>query len=379
MKLAWRYILFYKIQSFIVIFILSLIIATPFINNLLSTRLISNISERTHSSPVIIVDRGGKIKESLHALFFILGENKTPSLTMLDYENIENRNIGDAVPLLIKYKTKNSPLVATNLSYFTFRNLSISKGDLFAFPGDIVIGHNFAKEKKVSIGDLLTVQLQDVYDISKSTPIKLKVTGILTKSSSVDDDAVFTNLQTAWILEGILHQHSKQDPYKKDTEKEVVYSKSLKINQEPTFENILDFHFHGEPSNLPITHIVFKGNTHKAETMLMTEINQQKRLMSFRPEGSIEEVISLFLRVEEFFSRYHIFWSFCSILMLILIFTLIVHNRRDEFRTLINIGASQNLVLITISHLVTLFIIFSILAASGLYLLTFIILERIIL
>ena len=290
----------------------------------------------------------------MSSLFFVAGQ-ENESVPYRNAETIREHD-GLSVPLLIRHRTKHAPLVATEIDYFYFRNLQLSQGDLFTLPGDVVVGGSIAEKHQLKLGDKVKIQSNDMYDLTKSPPIDLVVTGILQKSASPDDAALFTGLRTIWILEGFLHSHSDQDPYKEETESETTYSKSLNVKQKMTEENLLDFHFHESISELPITHVIYRGNTHKSEVLLMNSMNQDQQLMAFRPADSMEGVINIFLRLEEFLKSYHLFWSLCTLIMIALIFGLIVQSRKEEFSVLVSLGASKNLVFSNISQLITIYV-----------------------
>ena len=75
MRLVWCYITFYKIRSVTIISILAAIIMTPLVSSSLGKNLIEKVSERGLKTPVLVTRRGGKIKETLSALFFLKRES----------------------------------------------------------------------------------------------------------------------------------------------------------------------------------------------------------------------------------------------------------------------------------------------------------------
>ena len=46
-----------------------------------------------------------------------------------------------------------------------------------------------------------------MYDLSAEYPLKMRVTGILAPTGTPDDLAVFTDVKTAWVIDGIGHGH----------------------------------------------------------------------------------------------------------------------------------------------------------------------------
>ncbi len=354
MILAWKYVRFYKARSLAFVLILSLVMAMPFISHTISQSLSEQINSRAESSPVLVARRAGKIRQSLSALFFV-GDAESDLLSFGRFESLTEKD-GVAIPLIVKHQTRYAPLVATEIDYFSFRSMELAAGTFFALPGDIVLGSAVARNHSLAIGDKVTIQSADPYDITNSAPLELQVTGLLLPSSGPDDDVIFTSLRTSWIVDGHLHSHSEEDRYKEVGASEVTYSKSLRVEQRVSESNLLDFHFHGDPDELPITHVIFRGNTHKAEVLLMDEINQNPQLMAYRPEDSLESVANVFLRLDRFLSIYHLFWAVCTTVMATLIFGLIVQARRDEFAVLVSLGASDRFVWINVAQLIGIYL-----------------------
>ena len=354
MKLAWKYVQFYRLRSMVFVGILSLTFALPFISEKISQSLGDNVNRRTDSTPVLITTRRGKIRQTLNSLFFV-GNHDEHELPYGKVEEISEES-GLMIPMLIRHTTKQGPLVATEIDYFYFRDSEVAEGNLFAIPGDIVIGSLVAESFGVKIGDQVKLQSNDIYDITKSAPLKLTVTGILAPTGSPDDHALFTSLKTIWILEGFLHSHADQDPYKEESEEgATTYSKSLPIKQEITEDNLLDFHYHSSIEELPVTHMVFQGDSHKDEVLLMDAVNLDGDLMAFRPRDAMEGVVNIILRVEQFIKTYHLFWSLCTLMMIAMIFGLIIQYRKEEFSILISLGASKNLLVLNITQLIAIY------------------------
>ena len=164
MRLVWRYITFYKIRSFIIISTLVVIIVTPLVSSSLGTGLVEKVSERGLKTPLLITRRGGKIKETLSALFFLKRESGQ-RLLYKDFLEIEESDYrGSSVPLFVKYYSNQSPVIGTHLEYFEFRNLTFFKGHSFSYPGDVVAGFEVAKSKNLKIGDKIKLDVSNPSD-----------------------------------------------------------------------------------------------------------------------------------------------------------------------------------------------------------------------
>ena len=82
------------------------------------------------------------------------------------------------------------------MDYFEFRNLKISEGRNLQFVGECVIGSSVAEELNLSPGDSIISSPENYFDLAGVYPLKMTVVGILGKSGSADDKAVFTDLKT---------------------------------------------------------------------------------------------------------------------------------------------------------------------------------------
>ena len=71
-----------------------------------------------------------------------------------------------------------------------------------------------ARELELRPGDSIISSPENAFDLAGVYPLKMKVTGILEKSHTSDDLAVFVDLKTAWVIQGLGHGHERaaRDP-----------------------------------------------------------------------------------------------------------------------------------------------------------------------
>ena len=46
------------------------------------------------------------------------------------------------------------------------------------------------------------------FDVAGTFPLKMKVVGVLAPTGTADDEAVFVDLKTAWVIAGLAHGHT---------------------------------------------------------------------------------------------------------------------------------------------------------------------------
>ena len=70
-----------------------------------------------------------------------------------------------------------------------------------------MVGADAARVLDVGVGDNVISSPENVFDLAGVYPLKMPVVGVLARSHSPDDDAVFVDVKTAWVIEGLGHGH----------------------------------------------------------------------------------------------------------------------------------------------------------------------------
>ena len=73
--------------------------------------------------------------------------------------------------------------------------------------GECLIGADVARKLNLSVGDYILSSPENLFDLAGVYPLKMTVTGILDKTNSADDKAIFVDLKTAWVIQGLGHGH----------------------------------------------------------------------------------------------------------------------------------------------------------------------------
>ena len=102
---------------------------------------------------------------------------------------------------------RSRPIIGTTPDYFRQRGLAVRAGRLPILVGEAVLGATVARDLGLGPGDTLLSDYEKPYDISTTYPLKMHVSGVLAESGSPDDGAVFVDVKTAWVIEGIGHGH----------------------------------------------------------------------------------------------------------------------------------------------------------------------------
>ena len=271
---------------------------------------------------------------------------------------------GKVIPLHTFHSVRGVPVVGTTFAYFRFRGLTPVKGVLPEMLGDAVLGSRAAERLHAKPGDGLISDTETVYDISAEYPLKMHVTGVLAPTGSPDDDVIFTDLKTAWIMDGIGHGHAnpvatteqarrlEKKKGKKNPDDavlfleagEVVYNSRLKKYNEVTPENIQSFHFHGDPASFPVSALILVPEDYEEEVLALSRINLSDDMQAVRPTAVVEEILGILLDVKRVFDGFSLLLLISTAAFMVLVLSLQVRQRRGEMLILYRIGGGRHAV-----------------------------------
>jgi len=264
---------------------------------------------------------------------------------MSEQEEVTRDNLAIAIPVHSLYQAKQFPIVGTTGDYFRFRNLKIAQGEPLAILGECLIGADCARELGLTPGDQLLSDRPNLLDLAGDYPLKMTVAGVFEKSGSPDDKAVFVDLKTAWIIQGLGHGHQDLDSPEQDENvvREGGQIKALPSKVVPYTEisesNIDSFHFHGDTGTFPVSAIIGVPKDIKSETLLEARYQNNKRGVQFvRPVDSIKEMMSVLLRVRQFFMVNTILIAISTLLLTMLVLLLSLKLRQAERDTMFKLG-----------------------------------------
>jgi len=304
---------------------------------------------RAKSTPLIVGAKGNRYDLVLKSLYFT-AENPE-AVTMAEVNAVNDSGLAAAIPLHVCFTARGKPVVGTWLDYFDFRGLTLADGTLPVLLGDAVLGHAVAAELKLGAGDTLLTDQTSLYDIGAVYPLKMHVTGVLTPNGPPDDHAVFVDIKTAWVIEGIGHGHT--DLARTDDaaiilrreENEVVGNAAVVEYTEITDDNVASFHFHGDMTDFPVTSVIVLPDSEKSATVLKGRYSVSPTEQMLVPMRVIEELIGIVFRVKRFFDANFALICLTTLLFVLLVVMLSLRIRRREMQTMFRIGCSRSTVI----------------------------------
>jgi len=238
------------------------------------------------------------------------------------------------------------------------QRLKIAQGRTLAVLGECVLGARVAEALGLKPGDSLFSSPETLFDLAGIYPLKMRVAGVLSPTHSADDLAVFVDLTTTWVIQGLVHGHEDVTKVIDPTlvigrsDGNVTATPKLVQYNEVTPENIGSFHFHGDPANYPITAVIALPHDKKAGAILRGRYVSAGPDPKGKPETQqilvpgevIEGLLANIFRIRNVLDAVILVVGTATVLALILVFALSLRLRQRELRTIFKLGCSRSTV-----------------------------------
>jgi putative ABC transport system permease protein len=344
--LAWRYLAYNRWKTSILVGSIMLIIYLPVGLNVVVEESGEHLMARAEATPLLVGAKGSPLELVLNSLYFSL---ETPEL--MDYaaaSSIIESGLAKAIPLYVRFRSREQPIVGTSIEYFGFRDLQLASGRLPALLGECVLGAAAALELGVAVGDSVVSSPETAFDLAGIYPLKMSVVGLLAPNFTPDDDAIFIDVKTAWVIEGLGHGH--QDLARPEaasavlrrSEDGIVANASIVQFNEISENNIDTFHFHGDLGGYPLTAVVAVPNDQKSGVILMGRyVDGEAQSQIIRPNDVVDDLLDTILTIQQFIVAAVIIVAIATIATAALVFLLSLRLRRREIDTIGKIGGGR--------------------------------------
>ena len=243
--LAVSYLRYHWARSVVLVLVTALILSVPIISQVLLNGSQAALTDRAEKTPLILGSRGSQLDLIMNALYF--SDDRAAPVTMAETEIIWDTGLGLPIPLNTAFETNGARIVGTSLEYFDFRTLEVAEGRQIAVLGEAVLD--------LGVGDTVVSAPQNLFDLDGVYPLELNIVGVLAPTGTADDEAVFVDIKTSWVIAGIGHGHDGVLA-EGATSGDIVASAAIVEFNRITEDNIDSFHFHGDPSGYPVSAIV---------------------------------------------------------------------------------------------------------------------------
>ena len=344
--LAWRYLAYHRIKTSILVASITLIAYLPVGLRVLVDQSADQLTARAASTPLLVGARGSPLELVLNSLYF---ESATPEATRYEQvTRVAESGLALPIPLYVRFRAREVPIVGTTLEYFELRALRVATGRELATIGECVVGHEVAQKRQLTPGSSLVSQAENVFDLAGVYPLKMHVVGVLEPTHTADDFAIFVDLRTTWIIQGLGHGHQdlaepEAAPAVLSREgKKIVANASVVEYNEIDASNIDSFHFHGDRAQYPITAIIVVPHDSRSGVILRGRYQSSDEVCQMvKPDVVMEELIATVLTVQSYVVAAFLVVGLSTVATAVLVFLLSLRLRRREIETMIKIGGSR--------------------------------------
>jgi len=344
--LAWRYLAFHKIKTVILVASITLIVFLPVGLNVIVGQSSDELTARAEATPLLVGAKGSPLELVLNSLYF---DADPPELTTYaEALRIAESGLATPIPLYVRFRSRESPIVGTTLDYFDFRESRFAAGRPMAVLGECVLGSKVARDLDVGVGGTVISSPESVFDLAGVYPLKMTVVGVLAPSFTADDEAVFVDIKTAWVIQGLVHGHqdlaapeAAAGVLKREGDTIVGNASVVQFN-EITPDNVDSFHFHGDMSDYPVSAVIAVPEDQKSGTILMGRYEgDEEPSQIVQPTTVMNELLDTILTIQGFVVAAILLVAAATIATAALVFLLSLRLRRREIETMTKIGGSR--------------------------------------
>jgi putative ABC transport system permease protein len=344
--IAWRYIRYHKVKSGILVVSIACMLFLPLGLRSLVRACERELIARAAATPLIVGAKGSSLDLAIDILYF---ERKgLEAIPKREADAVQQSGLARAIPLYTRFQAGQQTIVGTTPEYFEFRDLRVTRGRMMTRLGECVLGAAAADALAVGPGDAVISAPENLFDLAGTYPLRMHVTGVFERSHTPDDLAVFVDLKTAWIIEGLGHGHQDlarvDDPDVLLRRNGRVYTANQKLLQynEITDENLGDFHFHGDTGDFPISAVIAVPVSRKGATLLRGRYQAPGLAAQIlRPVGVIRDLTATIFRIEAILHWIFVLVAAATLMLVALVVMLSLRLRRREVQTMYKLGCSR--------------------------------------
>jgi putative ABC transport system permease protein len=336
---AWR-------RNALLALALGLALGVPLALTALLDRASVDMRARAAIAPLVLGAKGSESDLVFGGLFFAATPPR--GLTPQDLARVESDALATAVPIALGATAGKAPVVGTSIDYFDRRSLRPAAGAMFATIGECVVGSDAARALALSPGARLFTDPASLSDLAGVFPLELTVSGVLPRTGSPDDGAIFVDLPTMWTIRGLGHRHD--DPRDAaapgaligEDGPRAIAGEALRIERAATDGIAADFHFHGDTQTFPIDAALVYPIDAKAQAILLGRFTgKDETLQLVRPDLFIDRVLERIFGVGRILGAVAIAVAALVLLVAATTFALSIRLRADELALMERLGASR--------------------------------------
>ena len=345
--MAWRYVRFHWGKTVLLVSAISLVLFLPAGLHVVVEQGAETLTARADSTPLLIGAKGSAVDLTLSALYF-----RPPNLSSSEFREVQRvsrTGLAIGIPLHLRYTVRKQRIVGTTLDYADFHSLTVAEGRWFGLLGECVLGAEAAGVLGVGVGEHVLSSAGSAFDVAGAFPLKMPVVGVLAPTGTADDEAVFVDIKTTWIISGLAHGHQNINTSQegdagvlKREEGNVVANAAVLSYTEITPQNIDSFHFHGDPDGFPVDAIIAAPMDRKSGILLRGRYEEEGTAVQMLvPSQVVGELLETMFSVRDYVILGSMGVGAATLMTTALVFLLSIRLRQREIETIRKIGGSS--------------------------------------
>jgi putative ABC transport system permease protein len=328
--LAWQYLRYQRLTTAVLVASITLIIYLPAALQVIVVNAERHFRSRADSTPLVVGPRGSALELVLASVYF--DKPYEDLLRMEQLRRIEEQELGQAIPLHARFEARDCQIVGTTYDYLRLRSLRMAQGRMWNMLGECMIGAGVADQLNLQVGDKIPVSTSTAFTLD-NPPLRLHVVGVFDATETPDDEAIFVDLETTWIIEGLGHGHVRGAQHG---------SPEAKLYTDITKENGGSFHFHGSRAKFPITAVIVIPTDDKAQTMLLGQyFSPDETAQIVRPREVMDSLLERVVMIRSYMIAIIAVVSLVTLLTMTLVIVVSIRLRRAEIVTMSKMGCSR--------------------------------------
>lgn len=343
--LAFAYLRFHWARSLVLVLVLALILVVPLATRILLAESEAALTARAEATPLLLGRRGSALDLTMAALYF--SDARPDALPMAEVEALWDSGLATPIPLNTAFETSGFRIVGTSLDYFDFRKLTVAQGRGLAVLGEAVVGATVARDLDLAVGDTLVSSPQNLFDLDGVYPLEMPVVGILAPTNTPDDEAVFVDIKTTWVIAGIGHGHEDVvTAADLAAGGDVTAAASIVQYQRITPDNIDSFHFHGDTGDYPVSVVIVVPPDARSATILQGRyLDPDGTSQLVQPGQIVDRLVDRIFRIRAVLDAVTGIIALAALAALGLAIFLSFRLRAREVETAVKLGARRGMVL----------------------------------
>ena len=241
----------------------------------ISTQVSEGIVNTAAKYDIIIGPSGSATQLAMNTMFFTDKPLGTIPYALIDELNASGL-VSEAIPFSMGDSYNAAPIVGTDARLLADK--ALKDGAMFEAPLEAVVGYDVAKASGLRPGDEIISSHGLSADGAAHAEHPLKVTGILARTDTAYDNAVFTPVSTVWALHD--HGHEEEEEHEHEEEEE---------GHEHEDEAHGEAHHHAEAGQ--ICAVLVRSTGFNAYSQLMSAYGGDSGYLAINPNTVLREVM----------------------------------------------------------------------------------------